>query len=114
MRARHNRHDAGFTLTELMIVVLILAILVSIAFATYNVADARARRAACLSNQRICEDAVLTYQLEHDGDLPAALADADPYIHGGGGHRFCAEDDTLDFVYDAATGQVSCTNHPRP
>ena len=114
MRAQQRDNDRGFTLPELMIVVFILAILVSIAFATYNVADARARAATCLSNQRICEDAVLTYQLEHDGDLPAALADADPYIHGGGGHRFCTEDDTLDFVYDATTGRVSCTNHPAP
>jgi prepilin-type N-terminal cleavage/methylation domain-containing protein len=114
MHARRPHRDDGFTMTELMIVVLILAILVSIAFATSNVADARARAAPCLSNQRICEDAVLTYRLEHDGDLPAALADADPYIHGGGGHRFCTEDETLDFVYDAATGRVSCTNHPGP
>jgi type II secretory pathway pseudopilin PulG len=99
---------------ELMMVVFILGILVSIAFAVYNVADARARAAACLSNQRICEDGVLTYQLEHDGDLPPALADADAYIHGSGGHRLCTEDATLDFVYDAVTGHVSCTNHPRP
>ena len=114
MPAPQMHREGGFTLPELMIVVLILAILVSIAFATYNVADARARSATCLSNQRICEDAVLTYQVENDGDLPAALADADPYIHGGGGHRLCTEDATLDFVYDAATGHVSCPNHPRP
>jgi type II secretory pathway pseudopilin PulG len=99
---------------ELVVVVLILGVLITIAFATHNVADGRARQAACLSNQRICEDAVLTYKVANDGAPPAALADVDPYIQGNGGHRVCTEDAGLDLAYDPDTGSVTCANHPRP
>jgi prepilin-type N-terminal cleavage/methylation domain-containing protein len=114
MRRRGTGRDDGFTMTEVMVVVLILSVLVMIAFATYDVADGRARQAECLSNQRICEDAVLTYRVANDGAMPATLDVVEPYIRGNGGQSVCTEDAALELAYDPVTGQVTCANHPGP
>lgn len=58
MRSRTD----GFTLVELMVVVLILGILVAIAVPVYNAATDRATKAACASNQRIIVNAVEAYR----------------------------------------------------
>ena len=52
------RKDEGFTLVELMVVVLIIGILVAIAIPVFNAASNSARERACFSNQRVIEGAV--------------------------------------------------------
>lgn len=51
------RKDEGFTLVELMVVVLIIGILVAIAIPVFNAASASARKSACISNQRTLDGA---------------------------------------------------------
>jgi len=51
----------GFTLTELMIVVVILGILVLIAVPIYNNATAKAEKSACQANRRTIESAIAQY-----------------------------------------------------
>ena len=53
----------GFTLIELMIVVLIIAILVAIAVPVYLNSRASAQKRTCQSNQRIVDGAVEAYQM---------------------------------------------------
>jgi len=68
------RRDEGFTLVELMVVVLIIGILVAIAIPVFNSAKSNAQRKSCYANQRTIEGALQTYAAENDGQFPAAVA----------------------------------------
>ncbi len=50
-----NVDQKGYTIVEMMIVVVIIGILVSIAVPNYTSVLSRARRSACLANQRAIE-----------------------------------------------------------
>jgi prepilin-type N-terminal cleavage/methylation domain-containing protein len=66
------RKDEGFTLVELMVVVLIIGILVAIAVPIFNSAKASAQKRACQSNMRAVEGAYQTYYADL-ADLPAGF-----------------------------------------
>lgn len=55
------RKEEGFTLVELMVVVLIIGILVAIAIPVFNAAKANAQRKSCFANQRTIEGSVQTW-----------------------------------------------------
>ncbi|PKQ19911.1 MAG: general secretion pathway protein GspG [Actinobacteria bacterium HGW-Actinobacteria-6] len=57
-----QRHQDGFTLVELMVVVLIIGVLVSIAIPMFNSASSTASLRTCQSNQRTIEGACQTYR----------------------------------------------------
>jgi len=64
------RKSEGFTLVELMVVVLIIGILVAIAIPVFNAAKANAQKKSCYANQRTIEGVVQTYQAD-SGVMPA-------------------------------------------
>lgn len=61
---RLYRKDEGFTLIELMVVVLIIGILVAIAIPVFNSAKANAQEKSCFANQRTIDGASNTYEAE--------------------------------------------------
>jgi type IV pilus assembly protein PilA len=72
------RKSEGFTLVELMVVVLIIGILVAIAIPVFNSAKANAQRKSCWANQRTLEGAAQTYGAENDGTLPTSVSQLQP------------------------------------
>jgi len=62
-----HAHESGFTLIELMIVILVILILAAILVPQFGLAQERARKAKCVSNQRNLETAVAMWETDNTG-----------------------------------------------
>ncbi len=60
-----KRAESGFTLIELMIVILVILILAAILVPQFGLAQERARKAKCVSNQRNLETAVAMWTTDN-------------------------------------------------
>lgn len=102
--------DSGYTLVELMTVVLIIAILLAMALASYVPATNAANAAACRNNQAVLEKAysVVTAQT---GERPDDMDDLASSVANFDRVRTCPADGTA-LTLDASSGDVSCPNHP--
>jgi len=67
------RPPSGFTLVELLIVVVILGILAAAVIPQFANASESAEMAALTSDLRIMREALQRYAIEHDGNFPGSL-----------------------------------------
>lgn len=103
------RSKKGFTLVELMVVVIILGILVAIAIPIYNNVTGDAQKKACAANERTLEGAVAMYQAANGGKMPDNLDDLVPdFIEAV---PTCPVDDSYGYTLNS-DGTVSCEGAP--
>ncbi len=110
-----RKHDTGFTLVELMVVVLIIGILALVAVGSYQALSARASQAACLANQRTLYDAMNVYRARNGGSVPTTttvdfLSD---YANTWEFISVCPLDKS-PLTFDPTTTSIICPNHPFP
>jgi len=101
------RSKKGFTLVELMVVVIILGILVAIAIPIYNNVTGDAQKKACAANERTLEGAVAMYQAANGGKKPDNLDDLVPNFIGE--IPTCPVDGTSGYELNS-NGTVSCNS----
>lgn len=109
------RHDGGFTLMELAVVVFILGALVAIAITSFVLANSTSARVACHSNMRILEASADSFRLDHDNADPASITDLRPYVANFDSVITCPKDPevALEFSVTSGTVTVECPIHPR-
>lgn len=66
------RRRSGFTLIEIMIVVVILGILASTVLPQFSMSQKSAQEAAMVTSLNLLRSQVQLYRLEHNGTLPTA------------------------------------------
>ena len=70
-----GRNQKGFTLVELMVVVVIIGVLVAIAVPVYSNVTAKAEKSACQANQRTIDGAVTQWLMVEDNTGYPSLDD---------------------------------------
>ena len=94
-----RRNQKGFTLVELMVVVVIIGVLVAIAVPIFGTVQDNARNKASLADHRVVVGAVQMFQAgTDDGSLPTVEADIHDYLADG------ALPTGTTFAYAAGTG----------
>jgi len=110
---RSIQAQAGFTLVELLIVVIILAILAAIVVPQFSTATRDAQEAALDSNLSAMRSAIELYRVQHNGAYPGAnVSSGGPTCTGGtlgtaGAGSAAAFADQL-LTYSTASG-ATCT-----
>jgi prepilin-type N-terminal cleavage/methylation domain-containing protein len=80
---RRNSNTAGFTMMEIMIVVVLIGLLAALAIPGFVRARDTSQRTACIVNLRQIDSAAQTWALENKklSDSPYTLDDIKPYIN---------------------------------
>lgn len=128
----HRRISAGFTLVEILIVVVILGILAAIVVPKFTEASVTAKGSAVVSQLRTIRVQLDLYKLQHNDDFPTLAEmftnlttntesdgtagdgsedDLGPYLQATPANPFTggatvAADNSGDWEYDASTGEI--------
>ncbi len=76
--ASHPKHSAGFTLIELMIVVVVIGILAAIAIPNYTALENKAHEGAVKANMHSVQVVLEDFSIQNNGDYPTSSSSAVP------------------------------------
>lgn len=99
--------ERGWTLVELIIVIVILGLIAGVAIPAYlNLTDS-AKINACQANQAVIKSAVLLYYVKHTGTMPTSLTSG---MFASGAIPTCPAGGTLIYTHSGdSTFTVSCS-----
>jgi competence protein ComGC len=107
---RRVQDERGFTLVEMMAVLVVISILVSIVLGSYIFSTRKARETTCSANVRIVNEMATKYFYD-TGGWPDTLDDLIPnYIRDS--KSFVCPDSGQPYNYDNSTGAVTCPSCP--
>lgn len=107
LRARRNRGEQGFTLVELLVVILIIGILSAIAIPAFTRQRARAQDADAKSAVSTAVKALETWRTDHDsfdGVTPADLERIEPSLSSARNLSVSPAGDTYEVSVASASG----------
>ncbi len=103
---KNYSNEKGWTLVELMVSLLVLAILVGVVLAAFTYSRQRAEDVACQANLRTIRKQIYFYEKDNTS-FPATLDDLKPnYLRES--VRFKCPRSHLDYTYDPNTGELNC------
>lgn len=99
-----RKNKSAFTLVEIMIVVMIIGMLASLSYPSYQKSRQNAQRTVCVNNLRIIQHAADRYLFDHPDITTLAPADLDdfykqsaPSCPAGGTYSIVVSGDTNAF-----------------
>lgn len=109
--------EAGFTLVELLVVMLVLALLAAIAISSFFNQSDKARDANAKAAVRTAETAMEAYATDHDGRYTGAdvtvLGGIEPTLNGASLTVDSTQDDRYEVTVTSVTGnQFHITRNP--
>lgn len=112
---RMFKKEEGFTLVELMVVVLIIGILVAIAIPVFNAAQDSAKKSACQNNLRVLDGAVQQWVASNPANvadnidgIAAAKSAIQTYVKDWDKGIQCPSDATAAGLYRVENGDFAC------
>jgi len=107
------RNEKGFTLMELMIVIVIIGILAAIGVPTYQGFIARSKKAVCDTNKRTLQTALDMYRIESNGVDPVDLDALSTYMGEANSlNEFQCPMWVTGDKYGIAGGKITCPKPP--
>jgi len=111
---RFKQKDKGFTLAEVLVVVVIIGILVAIAVPVYSNNTTQAKRTAVEANLRTIDSAISRYESDNEGAKPENADDLSAYLQtwpeGPDGVEYDVSDDGRAVISQVSTGEWFTTS----